>query len=78
MHWGRSALEASVIAGTETITAIVQDRCGGVPAEVKRVEKIESFEIRETEVLVKIRAAGVDLGTAHEGVHGVAAMRSPC
>ena len=45
--------------------AIVQDRYGTVPEDVLRLGQIARPEIRGDEVLVRVRAAGVDRGTWH-------------
>lgn len=45
--------------------AIVQGRYGTVPEDVLRLERIARPEIKDDEVLVRVRAAGVDRGTWH-------------
>jgi NADPH:quinone reductase-like Zn-dependent oxidoreductase len=52
-------------AGTETMRAIVQDRYGTDPAEVLRLGTIARPAPGDAEVLVRVRAAGVDRGTWH-------------
>ena len=46
-----------------TMRAIVQDRYGS--AEVLRLEHVARPRIAEDEVLVQVRAAGLDRGTWH-------------
>jgi len=52
-------------ASAETMQAIVQDQYGTAPEEVLRVEEIARPTFSDDEVLVRIRAAGVDRGTWH-------------
>jgi NADPH:quinone reductase-like Zn-dependent oxidoreductase len=52
-------------AGGTTMRAIVQDRYGPEPAEVLRLAEIDRPPIGDDEVLVRVRAAGVDRGTWH-------------
>ncbi len=52
-------------AGTETMRAIVQDRYGTDPTEVLRLGTIARPAPGDAEVLVRVRAAGVDRGTWH-------------
>ena len=51
-------------AATETMRAVVRDRYG-VPADVLRLEEVPLPEIGAEEVLVRVRAAGVDRGVWH-------------
>jgi NADPH:quinone reductase-like Zn-dependent oxidoreductase len=51
--------------GQETMRAIVQSRYGTVPEEVMRLERIARPVLAAGEVLVRVRAAGVDRGTWH-------------
>lgn len=50
---------------TPTMAAIVQDRYGDDPRTVLRHDRIGRPGIRDDEVLVRVRAAGVDRGTWH-------------
>src|SRR5215470_4644796 len=57
---------ASVAAARQTsMQAIVQSRYGTVPDDVLRLEQITGPRIAADEVLVQVRAAGVDRGTWH-------------
>ena len=49
----------------ETMRAIVQDRYGDSPEEVLRLDRIAKPTIGHDEVLIRVRAAGVDRGTWH-------------
>jgi NADPH:quinone reductase-like Zn-dependent oxidoreductase len=49
----------------ETMRAIVQSRYGTVPEDVMRLERIARPVLAAGEVLVRVRAAGVDRGTWH-------------
>lgn len=51
-------------AATETMRAVVRDRYG-VPTDVLRLEEVPLPEIGAEEVLVRVRAAGVDRGVWH-------------
>jgi NADPH:quinone reductase-like Zn-dependent oxidoreductase len=51
--------------GQETMQAIVQRRYGTVPEDVMRLERIARPGLAAGEVLVRVRAAGVDRGTWH-------------
>ena len=51
-------------AATEIMRAVVRDRYG-VPADVLRLEEVPLPEIGAEEVLVRVRAAGVDRGVWH-------------
>jgi NADPH:quinone reductase-like Zn-dependent oxidoreductase len=57
---GRTAAD-----GQATMQAIVQNRYGTVPEEVMRLERITRPVLAAGEVLVQVRAAGVDRGTWH-------------
>ena len=48
-----------------TMEAIVQDRYGTAPEQVLRLERIATPTIKDQEILVRVRAAGVDRGTWH-------------
>ena len=52
-------------AGPATMQAIVQDRYGTAAEDVLRLEQIAKPAIGDEEVLVRVRAAGVDRGTWH-------------
>src|SRR5262252_8964902 len=62
---GRPAEPAPATGGQATMRAIVQDRYGTAPEEVLRLEQIATPAIAANEVLVRVRAAGVDRGTWH-------------
>lgn len=49
----------------KTMKSVVQDRYGPRPEDVLRLAEIGRPTIRRDEVLVKVRAAGVDRGTWH-------------
>jgi NADPH:quinone reductase-like Zn-dependent oxidoreductase len=51
--------------GQAMMQAIVQRRYGSEPEEVLRLERIAKPAIKNDEVLVRVRAAGVDRGTWH-------------
>jgi NADPH:quinone reductase-like Zn-dependent oxidoreductase len=51
--------------GQATMQAIVQRRYGTEPEELLRLEQIARPAIKNDEVLVRVRAAGVDRGTWH-------------
>ncbi|MDQ4097075.1 MAG: NAD(P)-dependent alcohol dehydrogenase [Actinomycetota bacterium] len=55
----------SVTRDQETMQAIVQDRYGTCPEDVLRFERIAKPTIKDDEVLVRVRAAGLDRGTWH-------------
>jgi NADPH:quinone reductase-like Zn-dependent oxidoreductase len=55
----------SAAAGQVMMQAIVQRRYGTEPEDVLRLEQIPKPEITDDEVLVRVRAAGVDRGTWH-------------
>jgi NADPH:quinone reductase-like Zn-dependent oxidoreductase len=52
-------------AGRVMMQAIVQRRYGTAPEDVLRLEQIPKPGIKDDEVLVRVRAAGVDRGTWH-------------
>ena len=60
---GRQAEPAAAACGQVTMQAIVQNRYG--TANVLRLAETEEPDIAANEVLVKVRAAGVDRGTWH-------------
>jgi NADPH:quinone reductase-like Zn-dependent oxidoreductase len=66
MSGATQVIEAtSVTAKQATMTAIVQHRYGTASEEVLRLEQIALPTISDEEVLVRVRAAGVDRGTWH-------------
>jgi NADPH:quinone reductase-like Zn-dependent oxidoreductase len=52
-------------AGQDMMQAIVQRRYGTVPEDVLRLERIAKPAVAPGEVLLRVRAAGVDRGTWH-------------
>ncbi len=58
-----AAVPRGVTTSEQTMLAIVQNTYG--TADVLQLERIERPEIAETEVLVRVHAAGVDRGTLH-------------
>ena len=56
---------ALAAAGQDTMQAIVQRRYGTVPEDLFRLERIAKPAAGPGEVLVRVRAAGVDRGTWH-------------
>jgi len=52
-------------AGQVMMQAIVQRRYGAAPEDVLRLERIARPAMNDDEVLVRVRAAGVDRGTVH-------------
>src|SRR5215471_8936741 len=62
---GRPAEPAPATGGQATMQAIVQDRYGTAPEDVLRLEQIATPAIAADEVLLQVRAAGVDRGTWH-------------
>ena len=52
-------------AGAGTMTAIVQNRYGRAPEDVLRLAQVGSVSMGDGEVLVRVRAVGVDRGTWH-------------
>jgi 2-desacetyl-2-hydroxyethyl bacteriochlorophyllide A dehydrogenase len=61
----RQAEPAAAAPGRVTMPAIVQDRYGTAPQDVLRLEQIAKPDIAANEVLVEVRAAGLDRGTWH-------------
>jgi len=61
----RPAAQASAAPGQTTMQAIVQHRYGTGPEDVLRLEQVAAPAIEANEVLVQVRAAGVDRGTWH-------------
>jgi len=57
--------EPANAAGPATMQAITQSRYGIAPEDVLRLERIATPGIAANEVLVQVRAAGVDRGTWH-------------
>jgi NADPH:quinone reductase-like Zn-dependent oxidoreductase len=57
--------EPATAAGQVTMQAITQRRYGTAPEDVLRLEQIATPGIAAGEVLVQVRAAGVDRGTWH-------------
>ena len=55
----------SAAAGQVMMQAIVQRRYGATPEDVLRLEQIARPAMDDDEVLVRVRAAGVDRGTVH-------------
>jgi len=55
----------SAAAGQVKMQAIVQRRYGATPEDVLRLEQIARPAMDDDEVLVRVRAAGVDRGTVH-------------
>ncbi len=56
---------ADAAAGISTMNAIVQEEWGTVPAKVLRFAEVAKPTIGDDEVLVRVRAASVDMGTWH-------------
>ena len=61
----RPAVLASAAPGQTTMQAIVQHRYGTGPKDVLKLARIAAPAIAADEVLVQVRAAGVDRGTWH-------------
>jgi NADPH:quinone reductase-like Zn-dependent oxidoreductase len=61
----RAPAQACAAPGQTMMRAIVQHRYGTAPADVLTVERIATPAIAANEVLVQVRAAGVDRGTWH-------------
>src|ERR1700756_3201923 len=61
----RPPAQAGAAPGQTMMQAIVQHRYGTAPADVLTVERIATPAIAANEVLVQVRAAGVDRGTWH-------------
>jgi NADPH:quinone reductase-like Zn-dependent oxidoreductase len=59
------ALPAGAAPGQARMQAIVQHRYGTRPNDVLRLEQIATPAVAANEVLVRVRAAGVDRGTWH-------------
>jgi NADPH:quinone reductase-like Zn-dependent oxidoreductase len=57
--------ESAAAARPAEMLAIVQDRYGTVPEDVLRLDQVARPRIAAKEVLVQVRAAGVDRGTWH-------------
>src|SRR6516162_1695132 len=57
--------QASAAPGQTTMRAIVQHRYGTGPKDVLKLERIAAPAAAADEVLVRVRAAGVDRGTWH-------------
>ena len=64
-HPGRPEAQASAAPGQTMMQAIVQHRYVTRPAEVLGLEQAATPTIAANEVLVRVRAAGVDRGTWH-------------
>jgi NADPH:quinone reductase-like Zn-dependent oxidoreductase len=62
---GQHAEPAPAAADQPTMQAIVQHRYGTGPGNMLRLERIARPDIAANEVLVQVRAAGVDRGTWH-------------
>jgi NADPH:quinone reductase-like Zn-dependent oxidoreductase len=65
MRTGTRARPVSAAGGQEMMQAIVQRRYGTVPEDVLRLEQTAKPTAAHDEVLVRVRAAGVDRGTWH-------------
>ena len=61
----RQAVPPAKASQQVTMRAIVQDRYGTAPEDVLRLEQIAKPAVAANEVLVQVRAAGVDRGTWH-------------
>ena len=59
-----TAQTSTTVTGT-TMTAIVQDRYGDEPEDVLRLGEVPKPTVGDNEVLVRVRAAGVDRGVWH-------------
>ncbi|HEY7260143.1 MAG TPA: NAD(P)-dependent alcohol dehydrogenase [Trebonia sp.] len=57
--------EPGAAAGSGTMRAITQSRYGTVPEDVMRLDQVARPGIGDDEVLIQVRAAGVDRGTWH-------------
>jgi NADPH:quinone reductase-like Zn-dependent oxidoreductase len=64
-HRNRPAASPSATAAVTTMTAIMQDRYGSAPEGLLRLTEIDRPTLGDHEVLVRVRAAGVDRGTWH-------------
>jgi len=63
-HEGHTAPDTAIRHGT-TMNAIVQHEYGTVPDDVLRLQEVDTPTIGDDEVLVQVRAAGMDRGTWH-------------
>ena len=61
----RPAVQAGAAPGQATMQAIVQHRYGTGPKDVLKLQRIATPAVAANEVLVQVRAAGVDRGTWH-------------
>jgi NADPH:quinone reductase-like Zn-dependent oxidoreductase len=61
----RPAVPAGAAPGQAGMQAIVQHRYGTTPGDVLKLQRIATPAIAANEVLVRVRAAGVDRGTWH-------------
>jgi NADPH:quinone reductase-like Zn-dependent oxidoreductase len=57
--------EPAATAGPAMMRAITQSRYGTVPEDVMRLDRVARPDIGDDEVLIQVRAAGVDRGTWH-------------
>ena len=57
--------EPVAAADPTTMRAITQSRYGTVPEDVMRLDQVTRPDIGDNEVLIQVRAAGVDRGTWH-------------
>ena len=57
--------EPTAVAEPATMRAITQSRYGTVPEDVMRLDQVTRPDIGDDEVLIQVRAAGVDRGTWH-------------
>ncbi len=57
--------EPVAVADPVTMRAITQSRYGTVPEDVMRLDQVTRPDIGDDEVLIQVRAAGVDRGTWH-------------
>jgi NADPH:quinone reductase-like Zn-dependent oxidoreductase len=57
--------EPVATAGPAMMRAITQSRYGTVPEDVMRLDRVARPDIGDDEVLIQVRAAGVDRGTWH-------------
>jgi NADPH:quinone reductase-like Zn-dependent oxidoreductase len=64
-RFSQPAEPAPVAAGQAMMQAIVQDRYGTAPEDVLRLERVARPLVAGDQVLVRVRAAGVDRGTWH-------------
>ncbi|HEX6596099.1 MAG TPA: NAD(P)-dependent alcohol dehydrogenase [Acidimicrobiales bacterium] len=61
----RTATGRAAATSQTTMRAVVQDSYGEAPEEVLRVDEVKRPRIGADEVLLRVRAAGVDRGTWH-------------